>query len=105
MQSGSLLGEMLFLSDSCKSVTNLQDGVNLTVSSMVRIRNASGRALELRCRRPNQTEGGAVVVLEDGDVIDDATGSFDALAMEGEHRKALSSFTVGKDLTTRLPGC
>lgn len=75
---------------------NLQGGVSLTVSPMVRIRNATGLFLELQCRRPRQEGDGAVVLLEDGDTIDDCMGSFDALKLEGELRKALSSFNVGK---------
>lgn len=73
----------------------MQGGVALTVSPMVRIRNATGLFLELQCRRPNQEGDGAVVLLEDGDIIDDSMGSFDALRLEGELRKALTSFNVG----------
>jgi hypothetical protein len=73
-----------------------QGGLSLTVSSMVRIVNASGLSLELQCRRPNQEGEGAVVLLEDGDIIDDSMGSFDALHLQGELRKALTSFNVGR---------
>lgn len=68
----------------------------MTVSPMVRIRNATGKFLELQCRRPKQEGSGAIVLLEDGDTIDDCMGSFDALKLEGELRKALTSFNVGK---------
>jgi hypothetical protein len=77
-------------------VCKLQGGVSLTVSPMVRIRNATGLFLELQCRRPKQEGDGAVVLLEDGDIIDDCMGSFDALNLEGELKKALTSFNVGK---------
>lgn len=72
---------------------------------MVRIRNATGLFLELQCRRPKQEGDGAVVLLEDGDTIDDCMGSFDALNLEGELRKALTSFNVGKGGLTFLSLC
>ncbi|KAL3690687.1 hypothetical protein R1sor_004338 [Riccia sorocarpa] len=72
-----------------------QDGIFVTVSPMIRIRNATGLSLELRCRRDNQGEEGAVVILEDGDVIDDSMGAFDALNLTGELKKALSSLNLG----------
>jgi hypothetical protein len=80
-----------------------QGGLSLTVSSMVRIVNASGLSLELQCRRPNQEGEGAVVLLEDGDIIDDSMGSFDALHLQGELRKALTSFNVGNFLLSIRP--
>lgn len=76
----------------------MQGGISLTISPMVRIRNASGLSLELQCRRPKQEGEGAVVLLEDGDIIDDSMGSFDALHLEGELRKALTSFNVGEEI-------
>lgn len=63
---------------------------------MIRIRNASGLLLELRCRRDKQGEEGAVVQLEDGDVIDDSMGAFDALNLRGELKKALTSLNLGE---------
>nr|PNR49566.1 hypothetical protein PHYPA_011462 [Physcomitrium patens] len=80
-----------------------QGGVSVTVSPMVRIRNATGKFLELQCRRPKQEGSGAIVLLEDGDTIDDCMGSFDALKLEGELRKALTSFNVGNFLLSIRP--
>ncbi|BBN13913.1 hypothetical protein MPTK1_6g07390 [Marchantia polymorpha subsp. ruderalis] len=80
-----------------------QDGIYLTVSPMIRIRNASGLLLELRCRRDKQGEEGAVVQLEDGDVIDDSMGAFDALNLRGELKKALTSLNLGNYLLSIRP--
>ncbi|KAL2623458.1 hypothetical protein R1flu_003663 [Riccia fluitans] len=80
-----------------------QDGIFVTVSPMIRIRNATGRFLELRCRRDKQGEEGAVVVLEDGDVIDDSVGAFDALNLTGELKKALTSLNLGNYLLSIRP--
>lgn len=63
---------------------------------MIRIHNASGLSLELRCRRPNSDGEGAIVLLKDGDMVDDSMGAFDALNLEGELKKALSSFNLGR---------
>ncbi|XP_024524529.1 uncharacterized protein LOC112344305 isoform X2 [Selaginella moellendorffii] len=80
-----------------------QDGIFLTVSPMVKIHNATGLVLQLRCRRPKQGEGGAIVSLKDGDIIDDSMGAFDALNLEGEMKKALLSFNVGNFLLSIRP--
>lgn len=77
----------------------------MTVSPMVRVRNATGLFLELQCRRPKQEGDGAVVLLEDGDTIDDCMGSFDAINLEGDLKKALTSFNVGKGSWTFLLLC
>lgn len=80
-----------------------QDGITVTVSPMVRIQNASGLPVEIRCRRANRDGEGAVVLLEDGDVIDDSMGAFDAMCLTGEQRKALSSFNLGNYLLSVRP--
>ncbi|CAM6111804.1 unnamed protein product [Calypogeia fissa] len=72
-----------------------EHGIVVTVSPIVRIRNSSGLPLELRCRRDSVGEEGAVVVLEDGDTIDDSMAAFDALNLAGELRKALASLNLG----------
>ena len=73
----------------------MQNGILMTVSPMVRIYNASGLVLELRCRRSNNDNDGVVVILKKGDAIDDSVGAFNAMNMEGEKRKTLSSFNLG----------
>lgn len=78
-------------------------GLSVTVSPMVRIHNQSGRLLELRCRRPQQRQGGAVVCLKHGDIIDDSMGAFDAFDMSGESKKALVSFGLGNYLLCVRP--
>ncbi|KAH9301470.1 hypothetical protein KI387_013053, partial [Taxus chinensis] len=73
-----------------------EDGFSVMVSPMKRVQNASGLSLELRCRRPQQKEDdGMVVLLKDGDIIDDSMGSFDAFKFSGEMRKTLLSFSLG----------
>jgi cytosine/adenosine deaminase-related metal-dependent hydrolase len=74
---------------------NVQNGIVVTVSPMVRVYNASGIMLQLRCRRANNDSEGVVVILEDGNAIDDSMGAFNALNMDGEKRKTLSSFNLG----------
>ncbi|KAH7331713.1 hypothetical protein KP509_20G047600 [Ceratopteris richardii] len=70
---------------------------------MTRIRNCTGLTLELRCRHPKGDPKGASVFLKDGDSIDDSMGAFDAVSLEGEGKKALTSFALGDSLLSVRP--
>lgn len=81
-----------------------EDCLSVTISPMVRIHNASGLLLELRCRRPHQKEDvGVAALLKHGDIIDDSMGAFDAFDLSGESKKALLSFGLGNYLLCVRP--
>ena len=76
---------------------NIQDGLMVVLSPLLRIHNESGFSMRLRVRRPSETESdSASVFLRNGDVIDDSMAAFDALNYSGGLKKALMSLGLGK---------
>ncbi|XP_042508366.1 uncharacterized protein LOC122084300 isoform X2 [Macadamia integrifolia] len=81
-----------------------EDGLSITVSPLLKIRNETEFSLELRFRRPQQKETeSASVLLRTGDTIDDSMASFDAIKSSGGLKKALISLGLGNFLFSFRP--
>ncbi|XP_031479491.1 uncharacterized protein LOC116250167 isoform X3 [Nymphaea colorata] len=81
-----------------------EDGFCIAVYPMLTIHNGSGLSLDLRCRRPQETEDEfATVLLCNGDSIDDSVAAFESLSMSGLMKKALTSLSLGNFLVSIRP--
>lgn len=68
------------------------------VSPLIRIHNETRFSLELRFQRPQQKEDEfASAELKSGCTIDDSMAMFEALNLSGGLKKALTSFSLGKN--------
>lgn len=75
----------------------MQEGLSLSVQPLLRIYNKSDFPLELRFQRPNKaSEEAAFVTVRSGDMVDEATGVFDAMDLSGGSKRALMSLSLGK---------
>ncbi|KAL9241362.1 hypothetical protein vseg_015482 [Gypsophila vaccaria] len=75
---------------------NVEEGLALTVSPLLRIHNQTGFPVELRIQRADSTEvESASVLLKEGDTVDDCVAAFDAVRLVGGPKKALRSLGVG----------
>ncbi|GAB2259820.1 hypothetical protein Droror1_Dr00010675 [Drosera rotundifolia] len=83
---------------------NLEEGLSVVVSPLLRVHNVTGLPLELRFQRPQQKEfESAAVLLQAGDTIDDCVAAFDAVNGTGGFKKVLVSLTVGNFLFSFRP--
>ncbi|KAL9253020.1 hypothetical protein AKJ16_DCAP05857 [Drosera capensis] len=83
---------------------NLEEGLLVVVSPLLRVHNVTGLPLELRFQRPQQKEfESAAVLLQAGDTIDDCVAAFDAVNGTGGFKKALVSLSVGNFLFSFRP--
>ncbi|KAL9265650.1 Intermembrane lipid transfer protein VPS13-like protein [Drosera capensis] len=83
---------------------NLEEGLSVVVSPLLRVHNVTGLPLELRFQRPEQKEfESAAVLLQAGDTIDDCVAAFDAVNGTGGFKKALVSLSVGNVLFSFRP--
>ncbi|KAL8476053.1 hypothetical protein ACS0TY_028647 [Phlomoides rotata] len=74
----------------------IEDGLSIVVTPLLMIHNETDFSLELCFKRPqNEETESASLILEAGDVVDDAMTAFNAIDLSGGPRKALTSLSVG----------
>ncbi|KAG8384490.1 hypothetical protein BUALT_Bualt04G0123100 [Buddleja alternifolia] len=74
----------------------VEDGLSVVVSPLLKVHNETDFSLELRFQRPQDEENEpALLMLEAGDIVDDAMTSFRTIDLSGALRKALTSLNVG----------
>lgn len=70
--------------------------MSIVVSPLLMIHNETDFSLELCFKRPqNEETESASLILNAGDVVDDAMTTFSAVDLSGGSRKALTSLSVG----------
>lgn len=70
--------------------------MSIVVSSLTRIHNETGFAMELRFQRREHNDNEiASALLKSGETIDDSVAMFDAVSLSGGLKKALVSISVG----------
>ncbi|XP_042974875.1 uncharacterized protein LOC122306512 isoform X1 [Carya illinoinensis] len=81
-----------------------EDGLSIVVSSLTRIHNETGFAMELRFQRREHNDNEiASALLKSGETIDDSVAMFDAVSLSGGLKKALVSISVGNFLFSFRP--